>query len=58
MGRKCNYTMESLSKKSKKVIEKHREPLVELAKIEARMMLEVALEEELTAFQGTEVVWS
>lgn len=46
----------SLSKKSKKVIEKHlegfkqRNSLVELTKIGARMMLEVAIEEELTEF--------
>ncbi len=48
----------SLSKKSKKVIEKYldesrqRHPLVELTRIGARMMLEVALEEELTAALG------
>ncbi len=48
----------SLSKKSKKVIEKNlgelngRQPLIELTKIGARMMLEVAVEEELTAFLG------
>lgn len=48
----------SLSKKSKKVIEKYledlgqRNSLIELTKIGARMMLEVALEEELTAFLG------
>lgn len=48
----------SLSKKSEKVIEKHleefkgRQPLIELAKIGARMMLEVAVQEELTAFLG------
>jgi putative transposase len=48
----------SLSKKSKKVIEKHledfkqRSTLVELTKIGARMMLEVAIEEELSAFLG------
>lgn len=48
----------SLSKKSKKVIEKHlkdfkqRSTLVELTKVGARMMLEVAIEEELTAFLG------
>lgn len=46
----------SLSKKSKKVIEKHleefkqRNSLVELTKIGARMMLEVAIEEELMEF--------
>ena len=50
--------MRSLTKKSKKVIEKHledfkqRSTLVELTKIGARMMLEVAIEEELTAFLG------
>jgi transposase-like protein len=50
--------MKSLSKKSKKVIERHleelkeRQPLIELTKIGARMMLEVAVEEELTAFLG------
>lgn len=49
---------ESLSKKSKKVIEKHLEEfkrgssLVELTRTGARMMLEVAIEEELTAFLG------
>lgn len=48
----------SLSKKAKKVIEKYllefkqRDSLVELTKTGARMMLEVALEEELTAFLG------
>jgi len=48
----------SLSKKSEKVIEKHleefngRQPLIELTKIGARMMLEVAVQEELTAFLG------
>jgi len=48
----------SLSKKSKKIIDKHleefkeRQSLVELTKIGARMMLEVAIEEELTAFLG------
>ena len=48
----------SLSKKSKKVIEKHleefkqRSSLVELTKAGARMMLQVALEEELTVFLG------
>jgi len=49
---------ESLSKKSKKVIEKElrglkqRSSLAELTRIGARMMLEVAVEEELTAFLG------
>lgn len=48
----------SLSKKSKKVIEqgleqlKQSSSLVELTRIGARMMLEVAIEEELTAFLG------
>jgi transposase-like protein len=48
----------SLSKKAKKVIEKHleefsqRSSLVELTKAGARMMLQVALEEELTVFLG------
>ena len=48
----------SLSKKSKKVIEKglgelqQSSSLVELTRIGARMMLEVAVEEELTAFIG------
>jgi len=48
----------SLSKKAKKVIEKHFEEfkegdsLVELTRAGARMMLEVAVEEELTAFLG------
>lgn len=50
--------MRSLSKKSEEVIEKHlrdlkeRQPLIELIKIGARMMLEVAVQEELTAFLG------
>jgi transposase-like protein len=50
--------MKSLSKKSRKVIEKGLEELkqgsslVELTKIGARMMLEAAIEEELTAFLG------
>ena len=45
----------SLSKKSKKVIEENLEelkampPLRELTRIGARMMLQVALEEEITA---------
>jgi len=48
----------SLSKKSKKIIEKSIEghmqlsSLAELTRIGARMMLEVAIEEELTAFLG------
>ena len=48
----------SLSKKSKKIIEKgieelkQRSSLAELTRIGARMMLEVAIEEELTAFLG------
>jgi len=48
----------SLSKKSKKVIEKsmkefmQRDSLVELTKIGARMMIQIALEEELRAFLG------
>jgi len=47
--------MRSLSKKSKKIIEKRleefkqRESLVELTKVGARMAIEVAIEEELTA---------
>jgi putative transposase len=50
--------MRSLSKKSKKIIEKSIEghmqlsSLAELTKMGARMMLEVAIEEELTAFLG------
>jgi putative transposase len=50
--------MRSLSKKSKKVIEKsmkelmQRNSLVELTKVGARMMIQVALEEELRAFLG------
>ena len=50
--------MRSLSKKSQKIIEKSIEghmqlsSLAELTKIGARMMLEVAIEEELTAFLG------
>lgn len=50
--------MRSLSKKSEKVIEKYledlgqRNSLIELTKIGARMMLEVALEEEITAALG------
>jgi hypothetical protein len=50
--------MKSLSKKSKKIIEKSIEghmqlsSLAELTKMGARMMLEVAIEEELTAFLG------
>ena len=50
--------MRSLSKKSKKIIEKSIEghmqlnSLAELTRIGARMMLEVAIEEELTAFLG------
>src|SRR3989337_1240972 len=49
---------ESLSKKAKKVIEKglgelkQRSSLAELTRIGARMMLEVAVEDELTAFLG------
>lgn len=52
--------MRSLSKKSEKVIEKHLEEikkgnsLAELTRIGARMMLEVAIEDELTAFLGRE----
>jgi len=48
----------SLSKKARKVIEKHleefkqRSSLIELTKVGARMMLQVALEEELTVFLG------
>ncbi len=48
----------SLSKKSEKVIEKHLQELkeenslVDLTRIGARMMLQVALEEELTAYLG------
>ena len=48
----------SLSKKSKKVIEKsmkefmQRNSLVELTKVGARMMIQIALEEELKAFLG------
>jgi len=51
---------EILSKKSKKVIEKgleelkQRSSLAELTRIGARMMLEVAVEDELTAFLGRE----
>jgi len=50
--------MRSLSKKSKKVIEKNvkdfmqRNSLVELTKVGARMMIQIALEEELRAFLG------
>jgi transposase-like protein len=50
--------MRSLSKKSKKVIEKsmkelmQRNSLVELTKTGARMMIQIALEEELRAFLG------
>lgn len=50
--------MRSLSKKSKKVIEKsmkelmQRNSLVELTKVGARMMIQIALEEELRAFLG------
>jgi putative transposase len=50
--------MRSLSKKSKKVIEKsmkelmQRNSLVELTKAGARMMIQIALEEELGAFLG------
>lgn len=50
--------MRSLSKRSKKVIEKsmaefqQRNSLVELTKIGARMMIQIALEEELRAFLG------
>jgi len=50
--------MRSLSKKSKKVIEKglgelkQRSSLAELTRIGARMMLGVAVEEEFTAFLG------
>lgn len=50
--------MISLSKKSKKVIEKsmkelmQRNSLVELTKVGARMMIQIALEEELKAFLG------
>ena len=48
----------SLSKKSKKVIEKNleeftgRQSLIELTRTGAKMMLQVAVEEELTAFLG------
>ena len=50
--------MRSLSKKSKKVIEKNmeefqqRNSLVEITKVGARMMIQIALEEELRAFLG------
>lgn len=50
--------MRSLSKKSKKVIEKQmeefkqRDSLVEVTKVGARMMIQIALEEELRAFLG------
>lgn len=50
--------MRILSKKSKKVIEKsmkefmQRDSLVELTKIGARMMIQIALEEELMVFLG------
>jgi transposase-like protein len=50
--------MRSLSKKSKKVIEKsmkefmQRNSLVEITKVGARMMIQIALEEELMAFLG------
>lgn len=50
--------MRSLSKKSKKVIEKQmeefkqRNSLVEFTKVGARMMIQIALEEELRAFLG------
>jgi len=50
--------MRSLSKKSKKVIEKsmkelmQRNSLVELTRVGARMMIQIALEEELRAFLG------
>lgn len=50
--------MRSLSKKSKKVIEKNLEEftggqsLIELTRTGAKMMLQVAVEEELTAFLG------
>jgi transposase-like protein len=50
--------MRSLSKKSKKVIEKQmeefqqRNSLVEVTKVGARMMIQIALEEELRAFLG------
>lgn len=50
--------MRSLSKKSKKVIEKQmeefqqRNKLAELTKMGARMMIQIALEEELIAFLG------
>lgn len=50
--------MRSLSKKSKKVIEKNLEEftggqsLIELTRTGAKMMLEVAVQEELTAFLG------
>lgn len=50
--------MRSLSKKSKKVIEKsmkelmQRNSLIELTKVGARMMIQIALEEELRAFLG------
>lgn len=50
--------MRSLSKKSEKVIKEHleeftgRQSLAELTRYGARMMLEVAIEEELTAFLG------
>ena len=48
----------SLSKKSKKVIEKNleeftgRQSLIDLTRTGAKMMLQVAVEEELTAFLG------
>jgi len=55
--RKENYTMKkSLSKKAKKVIEEGVQefmelpPLAELTRIGARMMLQSALEEEVTAY--------
>ena len=50
--------MRSLSKKSKKVIEKRleefqqRNSLMEITKVGARMMIQIALEEELRAFLG------
>jgi transposase-like protein len=58
MGERRIIPMRSLSKKSKKVIEKsmkelmQRNSLVELTKVGARMMIQIALEEELRAFLG------
>jgi len=57
-GERRIIPMRSLSKKSKKVIEKsmkefmQRNSLVELTKVGARMMIQIALEEELRAFLG------